>query len=157
MESQIIEGKGCVHDMFHHEHFFEKVFERKTDKCCGILESHRCNSKAHRVINLEMAKILKEKGFNDVLPGQKLCRQCVTKDGKLTKPPETENITEINETESSQDELASGDDFLQYESPKTKLNSSLETIGVSSVNIHGVAQHSHASNTKGKLKKILNV
>ena len=87
MESQIIGGKGCVHDMFHHEHFFEKVFERKTDKCCGILESHRCNSKAHRVINLEMAKILKEKGFNDVLPGQKLCRQCVTKDGKLTKPP----------------------------------------------------------------------
>ena len=157
MESQIIGGKGCVHDMFHHEHFFEKVFERKTDKCCGILESHRCNSKAHRVINLEMAKILKEKGFNDVLPGQKLCRQCVTKDGKLTKPPETENITEINETESSQDELASGDDFLQYESPKTKLNSSLETIGVSSVNIHGVTQHSHASNTKGKLRKILNL
>ena len=41
-------------------------------------------------MNLEMAKILKEKGFNDVLPGQKLCRQCVTKYEKLTKPPKNE-------------------------------------------------------------------
>ena len=70
-----------------------------------------------------MAKILKEKGFNDVLPGQKSCRQCVTRYGKLTKPPENESMTEIIETESSQDELASDDDFLLYESPKKKLYS----------------------------------
>ena len=57
--------------------------------------------KAHRVINLEMAKILNEKGFIDRLPGQKLCRQCVTKYEKLTKPPENENMTEIIETENS--------------------------------------------------------
>ena len=69
-----------------------------------------------------MAKILKEKGFNDVLPGQKLRRQCVTEYEKLTKPPENENMTKI-----------------------------------SWVNIHGVAQHSQASNAKGKLKKVLNV
>ena len=59
---------------FHHEQLFGKVFEIKADKYCSILKSHRSNSKAHRVINLEMAKILKEKGFNDVLAGQKLCR-----------------------------------------------------------------------------------
>ena len=40
-----------------------------------------------------MVKILKEKGFNDLLPGQKLCRQCVTEYEKLTKPPENENMT----------------------------------------------------------------
>ena len=57
---------------FHHEQFFGKVFERKADKCGRILKSHCHNSKAHRVINLEMAKILKEKGFIDVLPGQKV-------------------------------------------------------------------------------------
>ena len=57
---------------------FGKVFERKADKCCSILKSYGCNSKAHGVINLGLAKILNEKGFNDVLPGQKLCRQCVT-------------------------------------------------------------------------------
>ena len=120
---------------FHHEQLFGKVFERKVDKCCNILKSHRHNSKAHRVINLEMAKILKEKGFNDVLPGQKLCRECVTEYERLIKPPENENVTEIIETESSQDELTSNDDFLLYESPKRKLNLTLESIGVSPVKI----------------------
>ena len=81
------------------------------------LKSPRRNSRVYGVINLEIAKVLKEKGFNDVLPGQKLCRQCVTEYEKLTKPPENENMTEIIETESSQDELASDDDFLLYESP----------------------------------------
>ena len=102
---------------FHHEQFFRKLFEGKADKYCSILKSHRRNSKAHRVINLEMVKIMKEKGFNDALPGQKLCRQCVNKYEKLTKPPENENMTEIIETESSKNELAS-DNFLLYESPK---------------------------------------
>ena len=57
----------------------------------------------------------------------------------------------------SQDKLATGYDFLLYESPKKKLYWTLEGIGVSPVNMHGVAQHSHASNAKGKLKKVLNV
>ena len=78
---------------------FRKVFERKSAKCCSILKFYRHNSKAHRVINFDTTKILKEKGFNDVLPGQKLCKQCVTEYEKLTKPPENENITEIIETE----------------------------------------------------------
>ena len=56
------------------------------------LKSHSHNSKVHRVINLEMAKILKEKGFNDTLPGQKLCRQCVTEYEMLTKTPENDRI-----------------------------------------------------------------
>ena len=59
-------------------------------------------------------------------------------------------MTKIIETESSQDKLASDDDFLLNESPKKKLNSTLGSIGVSPVNIHGVAQHSHASNKKIK-------
>ena len=44
-----------------------------------------------------------------------------------------------------------------YESPKKKLNTTLESIVVCSVNILGVAQHSRASNAIGKLKKVLNV
>ena len=54
---------------------------------------------------------MKEKGFSDILTGQKLCRQCVIEYDKLTKPHENENMTEIIETESSQDELASDDDL----------------------------------------------
>ena len=104
-----------------------------------------------------MAKILKEKGFNDILPGQKLCRQRVTEHEKLTKAPENEIMTETIETKSSQDELASDDDFLLYESPKKKLNSILERVGVSPVNIHGAAEYSRASDAKAILKKVLNV
>ena len=84
---------------FCHEQLFREIFDTKADKCCSILKSHLHNIKAHRVINLEIAKILKQKGFNDVLPGQKLYRQCITKYEKLTKPPENE--TEFIATKSS--------------------------------------------------------
>ena len=75
-----------------------------------------------------MAKILKEKGFNDVLSGKKLWRHCVTEYEKLTKPPENENMAEIIETESSPDELASDDDFLLYESLKRNLTWLLKAL-----------------------------
>ena len=58
-----------------------------------------------------------------LLPGQKLCRQCVTEYEKLTKAPENENMMEVIETKSSQDNLESDNGFLLYESPKKKLNS----------------------------------
>ena len=71
--------RSCFLSCFCHKQFFWKVFERKADKCCSILKSLSRNSKAHGVINLEMAKILKEKRFSDVLLGQKimqaLCNQ----------------------------------------------------------------------------------
>ena len=47
--------------------------------------------------------------------------------------------------------------FLLYESPKKKLNWTIECTGVSPVNIYGVAQHSGVSNAKSKLKNVLNV
>ena len=98
--ARLLEEKDNVFTIcFHHEQFFGKVFDRKADKCCSILKSHRCNGKAHRIINLEMAKIPKETGFSDVLPSQKLCRQCGSEYDKLTKPPENENMTETIETE----------------------------------------------------------
>ena len=46
---------------------------------------------------------------------------------------------------------------MPYESPKKKVDLTLASIGVSPVNIHGAAQHSCASNAKGKLKNVLNV
>ena len=55
----------------------------------------------------------------------------------------------------AQDKLASDYDFLLYVLPKKKLK--LTSIGVSPVNILADPQHSHASNRKGKLKKVLNV
>ena len=58
-----------------------------------------------------MAKILKKKGFNDVLPGQKLWRQCITEYQKFTKVPEKENMTEIIHEKSLQDKLEADGDF----------------------------------------------
>ena len=73
--ARLLEEKDNVFTIcFHHEQFFGKVFDRKADKWYSILKSHRCNGQAHRIINLEMAKIPKEKGFSDILPSQKLCR-----------------------------------------------------------------------------------
>ena len=64
--ARLLEEKDNVLTIcFHHEQFFGKLFERKADKCCSKLRSYPHNSKAHRVINLEMTKILEEKGFND--------------------------------------------------------------------------------------------
>ena len=57
--------------------------------------------------------------------------------------------------QSSQDKVASDYNFLQ--SPKNKLNSPLESIEVSPVNFHGVAQHSCASNAKSKLKIVFDM
>ena len=60
--ARLLEKKDNVFKIcFHHEQCIRTVFKRKADKCCNILKSHHCNSKAHNVINLEMAKILKEK------------------------------------------------------------------------------------------------
>ena len=68
--ARLLEGKDNVFTIyFYHEQLFGKVFERKPDKCCSILKSDHRDSKVHRVINLEMVKILKEKEFNDVLSG----------------------------------------------------------------------------------------
>ena len=53
--ARLLEEKDNVFTIyFHHEQLFGKVFERKADKCCSILKSDHHNSKAHRVINLEM-------------------------------------------------------------------------------------------------------
>ena len=48
-------------------------------------------------------------------------------------------MTEIIETESSQDKLASDDDFLLYELPKRNLTQLLKALG-SPASIHGRAQ-----------------
>ena len=59
--------------------------------------------------------------------------------------------------QSSQDELASDDNFLLDESPREKVNSTIKSNRISPIKNHGVSQHSHTSNAKGKLKKVLNV
>ena len=71
-----------------------------------------------------MAKILKEKGFSDVLPGQRLHRQCVTEYEKLKNPWKWEHGRNYWDRE-FQDELVSDDH------QKKQLNLTLKSTGVS--------------------------
>ena len=42
-----------------------------------------------------------------------------------------------------------------YETPRKYLNTSLETVGMSPVNLHGLLQHSHATSANQRLDKVV--
>ena len=88
-----------------------------------------------------MAQQLKAKNF-DVGPGHMLCRQCITA---------YENIINASSSDTEVKETPMGDideDALDhatcevYQTPRKSLNTSLETVDVSPVNLHGVSQYS---------------
>ena len=158
--AELIGKQDNVNDIcFHHEQLFGNVFVRNSKKCCGVLKLHRSKAKAHTEVSLDMAKILKSKNFN-VIPGQKFCRHCMEKyntllesDNEMTEPEE--DITEpVNKT-TELDEPYVEEEVCESSPRKRQLNSSLESIGVSPVNVHGVAQRSRALNAKSKLRKVM--
>ena len=61
-------------------------------------------------------------------------------------------INEINDGDI--DERDEPDDLL-CAAPKKRLNTSLEIMGISPVNLHGIAQHSRALSARAKLKKLV--
>jgi len=114
-----------------------------------VLYDHKKNAVAKKVIDLEMAKRLREHG-KSVIPGQALCRRCNERCEILTAK-KYEKEPEINATEQQHD-----DDFHPYESPRKKLNTSLETMEITPVKLHSVAQHSRLPSAKAKLEKVVN-
>ena len=88
---------------------------------------------------------LKTKGYN-VIPGHSLRRQCVKK----------YDIMEGNLDESDVEQNESDNDYF-CETPRKKLNTSLDTTGISPVHLHGVAQHSRASTAKNILDRAVEV
>ena len=78
-----------------------------------------------------MAKEVKTKGYN-LISGHSLCCQCVKK---------YDNIMEGDQNESDVEQNESDNDY-SCETPRKKLNTSLDTTGISPVHLHGVAQHS---------------
>ena len=70
------------------------------------------------------------------------------------KEPEETAIDE-NETK-TEEELQTEEDGAEYEeSPKKKLNTSLESVGVSHINFHAVPQYSRVTRAKDKLKSVM--
>ena len=84
-----------------------------------------------------MAKELIAKGYN-VIPGHSIGRQCVKK---------YDNIMEGDQNESDVEQNESDNDY-SCETPRKKLNTSLDTMGIFPAHLHGVAQHNRASIAK---------
>ena len=101
-----------------------------------------------------MAQQLKAKHF-DVELGHMLCRQCVTAYENIINASSSD--TEVEETPMDDIDADALDDaaYKMYETPRKRLNTSLETVGVSPVNLHGVPQHSRATSAKQKLDKVV--
>ena len=96
-----------------------------------------------------MAQQLKAKHF-DVELGHMLCRQCVTAYENIINASSSD--TEVEETPMDDIDADALDDaaYKMYETPRKRLNTSLETVDVSPVNLHGVPQHSRATSAKQK-------
>ena len=84
-----------------------------------------------------MVKELKAK-FCSVIPGYSLCCQCIKK---------YDNTMEHDQNQSDVEQNESDNDY-SCKTPRKKLNTSLDTMGISPVHLHGVAQHSRASTAK---------
>ena len=101
-----------------------------------------------------MAQQLKAKYFN-VQPGHMLCRQCITVyENIIDTSPSNTKVEETPMDDIDEDTL---DDttYEVYETPRKHLNTRLEMVGESSVNLHGVPQQSRATSTKQKLDKVV--
>ena len=126
-------------ESFHHEELFGNLFEIRTKYCCGVIGSHQCRVQSKKQIPLLMAKELKAKGYN-VIPVHSLCRQCVKKYDNIMEGDQNESDVEQNES----------DNEYSCETRRKKLNTSLDTMGISPVHLHGVAQHRRASTANNK-------
>ena len=137
---------------FHHEQIFGNVFERSATKCCGILNNHRRKAQGLKKVTLHMAHQLKAKNF-DVQPGLMLCRHCITIYENLisSSSPDTEETSMDDIDEVPLDDTT----YKVHSTPKKRLNISLETIDVSPVKLHSVAQHSRSTKAKKKLDKVI--
>ena len=107
------------------------MFERRAKYCCGVLGSHQRRVQSKKQISLLMAKELETKGYN-VIPGHSLCRQCVKK---------YDNIMEGNQNESGVEQNESDNDY-SCETLWKKLSTGLDTMGISTIHVHRVAQQS---------------
>ena len=115
----------------HHLKQFGCIFEeKKKTKCCRMINQHK--RKGLKVISLDTAVNLKQKEHK-VIPGHKFCCQYINQYEKMMKEPE-EIVIDENETETEEILQTKEDVVVKYEElPRKKLNTSLESDGVSPV------------------------
>ena len=140
----------------HHEQALGNVFEQHATRYCIILKIHRRKTQGLKRITLNIAQQLKAKNF-DVQPGHMDCCQCITANKNIINASSSD--TEVEETPMDGIYEVALDDatYKVYETLTKCLNMSLEMVGMSPVNLHGAPQHSHATSTKQKLGKVVNM
>ena len=146
----------------HHHQYYGNVFERKskTKSCAGVLQHTGNKVKTERSISLSMAKELESKG-HATTPGQFVCRQCISEYERLINMEDDvpTDIDECDDISTAEETDADGDADFTYETepetPKKKLNVSLESMDLTPVVLHGVAEHSRLPSAKRKLGQVI--
>ena len=84
-----------------------------------------------------MAQQLKAKYF-DVQSGHMLCRQCITAYGNIINVSSSDAELEETPMDDIDEDALVDATYEVYETPRKRLNTGLEAVGVSPVNLHGV-------------------
>ena len=122
----------------HHEQVLDNVFERHAIKCCGILKIHRGKTQGSKSITIDMVQEFKAKTLN-IQPGHMLCRQCITTYEKIISTSSSDTEVEETLTDDIDEDALDDAAYKVYKTSRKLLNTRLETVDVSSVNLHGVS------------------
>ena len=148
----------CLH---HYAYYITKFSKIVCKTCCDIFEIHKHKKpKGSRIITLELAKLLIS-SFPEAVPGKKLCVSCWNKANKaaakLTDTGSSVISSESFITSESDLSIAGSDWELAEASSNTSketINTVLQMLGESPMNMHGKAMHQRQPLVKRKLSTV---
>lgn len=130
----------------HHSKMLSGVFERRFNKCCNIFNIHKGKVKGGHNITLDLAKKLRQKGFN-AIPGWQLCRNCFK---KVTIEEQNDKSQTDNDTDCEISEIARE---IARDDAKDLMNTSLEELAVSPMKTHSLSKQRKISEAKSKIDR----
>lgn len=138
---------------FHHEQVYGRVFERRVpEKCCDVFNTHQKKAKGHHIITLELAKKLKEDGY-EVKPGWKLCRNCYD-EARKQNDDNIETLPDVLESTIIEATVCEDDEEQDLDISREELNKSFQYSGVSPIKLHGATKARQIATTKEKLQRV---
>ncbi|KAG8180983.1 hypothetical protein JTE90_024731 [Oedothorax gibbosus] len=135
----------------HHKEVFLRRYETSQNLvCCNPFKSHKKGAKGSlRPVLLEFAKEIKlHTPELNVVPGQRLCTNCINKINHIIKTK-----TDTQKLESSDSKNSSDQKETVREIERQKLDSSFVEMGVSPMKMHSLPSHSKKVYGKRKLKE----
>ena len=136
----------------HHLEQFGRIFHKNKTKCCGVINQHKRKVKGQKIISIDTAVNLKQKG-QKVIPGQKFCRQCINQHEKIMKEPE-EIAIDKNETE-TEEELQTEEDGVEYEESPRKKQHKFGICWSFTHQFSWTTKHSRVTRAKDKLESVI--